>query len=57
MALPTERHVHVSATNQRYAVRWGCPKREACVLLAQLADGAELLDLLALGNQSDDVAK
>lgn len=55
VALATERHVHVSATNHgRATLRCGS-KRKAGVLLAQLADGRQFLDLLAFGDQSQYV--
>ena len=51
MALSAQRHVHVLATDHRLAVLAGSAERETCVLLAELADGAELLYLLALRDQ------
>ena len=50
VALATERHVHVSATNHGRATLRRGSKRKAGVLLAQLADGRQFLDLLTLGD-------
>ena len=55
MALATERHVHVRAANERGAALGRGSKGEAGVLLAKLAYGRQLLDLLALRDQREDV--
>ena len=55
MALATERHVHVRAANERGAALGRGSKREAGVLLAKLAYGRQLLDLLALRDQREDL--
>ena len=55
VALATERHVHVSTANQRGAALGRGSRREAGVLLAKLAYGRQLLDLLALRDQREDV--
>jgi len=55
VALATQRHVHVSAANQRGTALRRCSKCEAGVLLAKLAYGRQLLDLLALRDQREDV--
>ena len=54
MALAAQRHVHVFSSNHRLAVLAGSAEREACVLLAELADGRQFLYLLALGDEAED---
>ena len=51
MTLTAEGHVHVLSANHHVAVLAGCSERIAGVLLAELADGGQLLDLLTFGNQ------
>ena len=51
MALTAERHVHILSTNHHVAVLAGRSERVAGVLLAELADGSQLLNLLTLGDQ------
>ena len=57
MALSTQRHVHVLATDHHLAVLARRAESETRVLLAQLADGRQLLYLLALGNQGQNVGE
>ena len=54
MALTAERHVHVGASDHALALLGGSAERERGVLLAEFADGRQLLDLLAQGNQLVD---
>ena len=51
MALTAERHVHILSTNHHVAVLAGRSECVAGVLLAELADGSQLLNLLTLGDQ------
>ena len=51
MALPAQRHVHVLAPDHVLVVLAGRAEREAGVLLAELADGGQLGDFFALGDQ------
>ena len=62
VTVSAERHVHAVAANHVLAedifISLGrAPEREAGVLLAELADGLQLLDLLAFGNECYDVGE
>lgn len=57
MALSAERHVHILTTDHILIVFTGRAERIAGVLLAKLADRGEFLDLLALGDQSQDAGE
>ena len=57
MTLSAERHVHILSTNHRLAVLAGRSESEAGVLLAQLADGGQLLDLFTLWDQLENVGE
>jgi len=55
VAVTAKRHVHFSASNHRLYVLASCAEGEARAILAQLTNGSQLLNLLALGNQAQNV--
>ena len=55
MALSAEGHVHILTSDHVLIVFAGRAERITGILLAELADGGEFLDLLALGNQGQNV--
>jgi hypothetical protein len=54
VTLTTDGHVFVSASDEAVVRFVSRSEGEGRGLLAQLADGGELLDLLALGDEVDD---
>jgi len=54
VALTADGHVFISASDEAVVRFISRPEREGRALLAQLADGGQLLDLLALGDEVDD---
>ena len=55
MAGAAQRHVHVLTSDHRLTVFAGGAEGETRVLFAQLTDGIKLLNLLALGQQTENV--
>jgi hypothetical protein len=55
MTISAQRHVHVRAPDHAMAVFARSSERERSVVLAQLANGAQLSYFLAQGNQLGDV--
>ena len=55
MTFTAKGHVHVLTSNHCLAVLASCTEREARILFAKLADGAELFDFLALWDKVQDI--
>ena len=55
MALSAQRHIHILTSNHFLGVISSFPEREACTLLAQLANSCQLLDLLTLWQESQNI--
>jgi len=57
VALPAQGHVHILTSDHVRVFLTGRAEGKTGVLLAELADGGELLDLFAFGDEGDDVGE